>query len=255
MTNSTVESLLNHRTVRSFDPNKPVPQEILDSIIKATQQAPTTIGGQQYSVIVIQEKEKRQFIMEFAKGHGGFQKHIIDAPVFLLFLIDFYKASLVNKKENVPLKVTDSIESVLAGSVDVGIALGTAVAAAESFGLGTVCIGAIRNHNLTPLIREVKLPEYTFPMVGLCIGYPTEEAKKSTLYPRLPLNTFAHPEYYHTEVFNDFDAILDQYNSLVENSGRKFSVGSSWTGFVSFVYGKDPAAHILQNFRDQHFKI
>lgn len=255
MKNPVIETLINHRTVRSFDSNKPVSQEMLDAIIKATQQAPTTIGGQQYSVIVIREKEKRQFIMEFAKGHGGFQKHIVDAPVFLLFLIDFYKASLVNKKENIPLKVTDSIESVLAGSVDVGIALGTAVAAAESFGLGTVCIGAIRNYDLTPIIREFKLPEYTFPMVGLCIGHPTEEAKNSTLYPRLPLNTFAHQEYYNTEVFSDFDTILDQYNSLVENSGRKFSIASSWTGFVSYVYGKDPAAHILQNFRDQHFNI
>lgn len=255
MTNPVIETLLSHRTVRLFDSNKAVPQEMLDAIIKATQQAPTSISGQQYSVIVIREKEKRQFIMEFAKGRGGFQQHIVDAPVFLLFVIDFYKGSLINKKENIPLKITDSIEAIIAGSVDVGIALGTAVAAAESFGLGTVCIGAIRNNDLTALIREFRLPEYTFPLVGLCIGYPTEEGKKIKIHPRLPLNTFAHQEYYNTEVFNDFDTILNQYNSQIAHYGKKLGAASSWTEFVAQIYGNNAPMHLIQNFHDQHFSI
>lgn len=254
MTNSTVESLLNHRSIRSFDPNKAVPQDILNSIIRATQQAPTTIGGQQYSIIVVQEKQRRHFIMEFAKGHRGIQQHIGDAPVFLIFAIDFYKASLINQKENTPLKITTSIEGILAGSVDVGLALGTAVAAAESFGLGTVCIGALRNHDLTPLIQEFRLPKYTFPLVGLCIGYPTEEAKKAKMYPRLPLQTFAHPEYYNVDVFKDFDSVLDQYNQQITDSGKTLSTGT-WTEFVSRVYGNTPRTHLIENFRNQGFTL
>ncbi|SFB86113.1 FMN reductase [NAD(P)H] [Brevinema andersonii] len=255
MTNPVIETLLNHRTVLLFDPNKAVPQEILDDIIKATQQAPTAISGQQYSIIVIREKEKRQFIMEFAKGRGGFQQHITDSPVFLLFVIDFYKASLISKKENIPLKITDSIEGILAGSVDVGIALGTAVAAAKSFGLGTVCIGAIRNHDLTALISEFRLPKYTFPLVGLCIGYPTEEGKKIKIHPRLPLKTFAHQEYYNTEVFDDFDAVLNQYNRQIADHGKKLGTASSWTEFVAQIYGNNFPIHLIQNFCNQHFSI
>lgn len=92
----------------------------------------------------------------------------------MIFCLDFYRAKLAADKNNVELKITDSVESLLIGSTDVGIALGNAIAAAESFGLGTVPIGGIRR-NPQDVIELLGLPEYVFPIAGLVVGHPNEE--------------------------------------------------------------------------------
>ena len=66
------------------------------------------------------------------------------------------------------------IDTLLVGAHEVGIALEAAVVAAESLGLGTVPIGDVRK-NALEIVHELQLPEYVFPMLGLCIGYPAEE--------------------------------------------------------------------------------
>ena len=58
--------------------------------------------------------------------------------------------------------VVSQIDNLIVGANEVGIALGTAVAAAESFGLGTVPIGDIRLHAMEA-VKELNLPKYVFP--------------------------------------------------------------------------------------------
>ena len=41
----------------------------------------------------------------------------------------------------------------------------------NQLGLGTVPIGDVRK-NALEIVHELQLPEYVFPMLGLCIGYP-----------------------------------------------------------------------------------
>ena len=43
--------------------------------------------------------------------------------------------------------------------------------AAESFGLGTVCVGAMRNHP-EEVARELGLPPHVFAVFGLAVGWP-----------------------------------------------------------------------------------
>ena len=44
------------------------------------------------------------------------------------------------------------------------------VVAAESLGIGTVYLGSILN-DIEKLCELLKLPKYTFPVVGLALGY------------------------------------------------------------------------------------
>ena len=56
------------------------------------------------------------------------------------------------------------------------------VVAAESLGMGTVFLGSLHN-DAQQIIDLLELPEYTFPAVGLAVGWPNQEPQ---LKPRLP---------------------------------------------------------------------
>lgn len=117
---------------------------------------------------------------------AGGQPWIDQAPVFLLFCADFNRAKIALEEYNdTPLEITNGLESVLVGAVDVGIALGTATAAAESMGLGTVPIGAVRGKP-DELIELLKLPKYVFPVSGLVIGHPADRSAKNRVCRKQP---------------------------------------------------------------------
>ena len=247
--NQTIEQMQNRASIRSFDPNKKLSPEILEAILKAAQQSPTSISGQQYSVIVIEDDAQKDKMLEFTTFSGGrTQPHVKDCSAFLLFVIDFHKADLILKKENESLDISNSLEGLLVGSVDVGISLEAATVAAESLGLGTVCIGAVRQAT-AKIIAEFKLPSLTFPIVGLCIGYPLENTKLAPK-PRLPFHTFAHKHHYQLE---NFDLVLDQYNKdlseFMENPEFK------WTATITTYYKSMYNVHLLDLYKKQGFDI
>jgi hypothetical protein len=77
-------------------------------------------------------------------------------------------------------------------AVDAGIALSAFVAAAESRGLGTCPISAIRNH-AGAVSELLGLPDHVFPVAGLAYGWPSEPRKISH---RLPLAVTVHTDQY-----------------------------------------------------------
>lgn len=151
--NEVMDTLLSHRSIRKYK-ERPVEEEILDQIVKAVQAAPNWVNLQHVSVIAIKDKARRE---KFSELCGG-QKHIAQAPVFLVFCADFYRTWIACRQNGQPFEdAAGQIDNLIVGANEVGIALGTAVAAAESFGLGTVPIGDIRLHALEA-VRELNLP-------------------------------------------------------------------------------------------------
>ncbi len=200
--NEVMNTLLSHRSIRVFE-DQPVEGEILAQIIKAVQAAPNWVNLQHVSVISVKDKERRKKFSELC----GIQKHIAQAPVFLVFCADFYRTWLACDAKGQPFDaVINQIDNLIVGANEVGIALGTAVAAAESFGLGTVPIGDIRLHALE-VIQELNLPKYVLPLLGLCVGYPAE---KPGIKPRLPKEAVYFEEQYQ----QDLKPLLTQYDEL-----------------------------------------
>ena len=164
--NAVMKSLLSHRSIRSYQ-DRPVSEEDLTQIIQAVQAAPNWVNVQLVSVIAIKDAERRSHLSVLC----GNQKHIAEAPVFLVFGADYYRTWLACRAKGQSLDtVLEDMDTVLVGAHETGIAVGTAVAAAESLGLGTVVIGDIRQNPLE-VIAELGLPPYVFPVLGLCIGY------------------------------------------------------------------------------------
>ena len=224
--NDVVKLIQNHRSIRSFQ-NKDISEEIIDEILKSSQSMPNSINGQQTSVIIIRNKEIKSQIAHLA----GDQKWIEDAPVFLVFVMDFYKTHKAGEKTGNPQVIHESIEGTLAGSFDGGIAMGGAIIAAESLGLGIVPIGGVRK-NPAEIIELLELPKYTYPLAGLAIGYPDKNSKKK---PRMPFNTFKHNEKYHPEVLDEaIDAYDKEMEIYLKEIGREVEV--NWSTATSNVY-------------------
>lgn len=243
--NDVIKNLLSHRSIRSFQ-DKPVDEDQIDQIIQAVQAAPSWINGQQVSIIAVKDQEQRT---KFAELCGG-QKHVAEAPLFLIFCADFYRSSLAAQMENLPLGALEDIDTLIVGATDVGIALGTAVAAAESFGLGTVAIGGIRR-NALKVIEELELPPYVIPVSGLCIGHPADDPG---LKPRLPKEAVYHEEVYNKELI----PLLQQYNDvysayLAERNMTQRS--GTWTNAIASFYSKPYYGGTAEMLKHQQFPV
>jgi FMN reductase [NAD(P)H] len=235
--NEVIKTLTSHRSFRNYI-EKQVENEYIEAILSASQAAPTWIHGQQVSVVVVQDHERKQKIASLS----GNQQHINQAPTFLVFCADFYRAKLASEMENVPFEAIHDEDMLLVGATDVGIALSNAIAAAESLGLGTVPIGGIRRRPLE-LIELLHLPEYVIPIAGLCIGYSLDDPG---LNPRLPKEAFVHKESYNInqkQYLNSYNDVFKQHQ-LKKTNGQK---DSTWTKSISsFFKGK----HYNNNYPD-----
>lgn len=235
--NETIHTLTNHRSFRNYE-EKQLDNEQLDAILSAAQSAPTWIHGQQVSVIVVQDPERKQKLAALC----GNQEHINQAPTFLIFCADFYRAKKASEMEHVSFEVVNDVDSLLVGATDVGLALSNAIAASESLGLATVPIGGIRRNPLE-VIELLNLPQFVIPIVGLCIGYGLDDPG---LNPRLPQETFVHREKYNSNQ----NQALKSYNQIYKDHLLQKSNGqtdSTWTKRISSFYkGK----HYNNHYKD-----
>lgn len=241
--NRTIEIIKDHRSTRDYKADK-IEESVINEIIVAAQAMPNSINGQQTSIIVVRDVKTKAAIAEYAGG----QAWIEHAPVFLLFVTDFYKTNLAAKKNGLTQQIQTSVESTVVGAVDVGLNMGAAIIAAESLGLGIVPIGGIRN-NPQGIIDLLNLPEMTFPVAGLAMGYPNSETRKK---PRLPLNTFRHDEKYQTE---QLEKEIDNYDLLMEDYLKDINRSEeiNWSTHTSSVYQQVYFPKVLPVMNKQGF--
>lgn len=226
MNNDTLDLFNGHRSERAFS-DQPISDAVVDRVLKAGWLGPTSVNSQQVSVVVVRDPVRRARLAEIAGG----QPWVAQAPVFLVVLVDFHKPWLALQRRGIEEQVHTSVEGLVAGVLDAGIALGRIMAAAQSCGLGIVPIGAIR---LDPLavVKLLGLPQLTFPVNGLCLGHVAEPSAQK---PRLAFSTFRHDEHYRTE---GLPAAIDAYDQELlahwKHIGR--SDGETWTDSVTGYY-------------------
>lgn len=241
--NETIKVIQNHRSIRSFL-DRDIEDEVIDEILKSSQSMPNSINGQQTSVIVIKNKETKAKIAHMA----GDQKWIDEAPVFLVFIADFYKTNIGAEKNNNKQIIHESIEGTLASTFDSGLAMGGAIIAAESLGLGIVPIGGIRK-DPKGIIDLLKLPKYTYPIAGLAMGYPKDNSRKK---PRLPFSTFKHEEEYNTEnMKEDIDKYDETMEGYLREIGREQEI--NWSSNTSGIYKYVYFPKVYPTMKDQGF--
>ncbi|MBN9410815.1 MAG: NADPH-dependent oxidoreductase [Burkholderiales bacterium] len=214
--------------VRDFRPD-PVPEAWLDALLAAGQRAPTSSNLQACSVIVVRDAQLREQLATLASN----QRHVVDCPVFLVFCADLSRVALACEAQGAAMD--DTLELGLVASIDAALVAMTLAAAAETMGLASVFIGALRNHP-GDVARLLGLPQRAFAAFGLCLGWPrTPPVPK----PRLPRAAFVHEDRYDSSASEaalaDYDRQLALHyrargkettdDSWSRTTGRKFSVG------------------------------
>jgi hypothetical protein len=112
----------------------------------------------------------------------------------LVWLADLSRLDRVAQRRGEASAANRSLEMFLVAAIDAALAAQNAVVAAESIGLGTVYIGALRNPP-EDVAAVLALPPRVFPVFGLCIGHPDAQ-RPSGVKPRLPQRAVLHREQY-----------------------------------------------------------
>lgn len=187
--NEILHQILQHRSVRAFQ-SRPLPDDLLPTLVAAAQAASSSSNLQVWSVLAVQDQAHKDRLAVLARN----QDFVRQAPLLLVWLVDFSRLQAVAQQQGVKLEGADYLEALVLGSVDTALAAQNAVLTAESLGLGAVYVGALRSH-VEEVAQELRLPPHVFPVFGTAIGYPAADVP-TFIKPRLPQSAVLHHEHY-----------------------------------------------------------
>lgn len=178
--NETIKTIHNRVSLRKFA-ERNITEEDLNLILESGMRAPTAGNMMMYSVLVIRDEKKKEFLSKSCDD----QPFIATAPVVLIFLADLQRQydyfNMCNVKEycnehSLEYKGPGKSDLLLA-CCDAMAAAQNCVIAAESIGIGSCYIGDIME-NYEMHKELLNLPDYTFPIGMLVLGYYEDNFEK-----------------------------------------------------------------------------
>lgn len=210
---------LNHRSVRSYDSGREMPESLVSALIACGQSAATSSGLQLWSVVSVQDPARREEIATLC----GDQRQVRDAAWFLAFVADHARLKSAAETVGEHAAGLNYNEFFTMAVIDVALAAERMVCAAESLGIATCYIGALRN-DVAGIKRLLELPVGTAPMFGLCLGWPAA-GDQAAIKPRLPQGSIWFREKYDPHAgIGDYDSRMSEF---YESQGMKGDV--TWT--------------------------
>lgn len=213
--NETLALQLEHRTIREFT-DETVSKEILDAMFEAAKRTATSNGMQSYSIIRVTDPELKKQIAEVGK-----QAYIAREPELLIFIVDSYRNGRIALEKGYDGENHRDMDRFFQGWTDACLAAQNVVLAAESMGLGANYLGSILNDS-KKMIEILKLPELTFPVVGVGLGYPNQSPQ---LKPRMDMELRVFENRYqilddYLKAISDYDQEIQTYYDL-RNANRR----------------------------------
>lgn len=155
------EAIEKRHSVRSFDPARDVPEEMVEELLRCGCQAPSAGNVQPWRFIVVRDAELKRELAAAALGQG----FVSDAPVVIVVCTDLASHSLSYGQRGVELY---SIQ-------DTAAAIENMLLAATALGLGTCWVGAFREEEAA---RALQLVKDLRPMALIPVGYATQEGSQ-----------------------------------------------------------------------------
>lgn len=234
--NEVIRLMKSHRSIRKFT-EEPIEEHLLKEIIESAQWASSSTFVQAYSVIGIKNPEIKKRLAYLC----GEQPYVASCPVFLVFCADLHRLKMACEIHGTEM-VGEYTESFIMATVDAALASQNAMLAAESLGLGGVYIGGIRN-NPQEVSELLKLPEYVYPVFGICLGYPAEDPERK---PRLPVEIVYKEEVYDNrtdlEKIKEYDKMISEYY-VVRTKGKR---NDTWTRQMAEKMQKETRPHMKE---------
>ena len=240
--NETIKLLQSHRSVRKFT-EKPVPQEVLDELIKCGQAAATSSFIQACSVIQVDEATMRETLAKLA----GNQSYVSSAARFVVYCADMNRHKIACNMHDATMQ-SGFTEQFITATVDCALFAQNVITAAQSLGIEGVYIGGIRN-SIQEVSELLELPHLVYPVFGMCLGYP---AQNPEVKPRLPLSVILKKNRYiedDVNTINDYDHQVREYYKT-RTCGNK---ESTWSEQISEMLVKEARPHIKAYLESRGF--
>ena len=194
--NETIKVIQNLRTIRKFS-DKEIAKKDLETIIKSSVRAANSSRRQNYSIIVVDEKETLEQL--FYGGNKG-----------LVFCLDFNRLLDTAKHMGYDFDPKD-IRLFITGSIDAILAAQTATIAAKSLGIDSIFTNSVHRAKMEDVYKHFDLPEqYCFPLIALGLGYPEEEPKWKM--GRLSGPGLVHNNKYQRLTSKELDQLVKDYD-------------------------------------------
>jgi nitroreductase len=218
--NDVIASMLDHRSVRGYKPDA-VPPGTLETMVAAAQSAATSSNMQWTSVIAVSDPAKKKVLAEIA----GNQKHIEQCPLYLCWVADMTRNEMISTEQKTEFETMPWLETFMVACIDVALAAQNAVVAAESIGLSTVYIGAMRN-DPERVAKLLGLPRQSFVVFGLCVGHAADQSA-GEVKPRLPQSIVVHHNAYDANPKASERKTYD--DEMAKFAARHEMQASTWT--------------------------
>ena len=183
----TIKQILTRGSQRHFA-DKPVPDDLLKTLLACAQSAPTKSDLQQYSIIVVRDAAKLEALGAMNSGMDW----PTTAPVFMTFCADMRRLQKL-----APIRGHDhqnnNLDTFMNGVIDASLAMLSFMYAAEGSGLGCCPISQIRNQ-MDTACEIMELPAGVFPIAGFAVGWPEYETPRVSM--RLPQDVVVHYDRY-----------------------------------------------------------
>ncbi len=224
--NPVLHVLLRRRSIRKFM-NKPISDEIMNTIIEAARMAPSAVNLQTWSFGLFDKEQWRE----------KFDREMpFKAERAVIVLGDVYRM----RKTGSEFPYKPLVEYTLA-VMNASIAAYAMNIAAEACGIGSVMLsetGQTGFYNAKYLKEKLALPEGVFPLMTIVFGYPKANAPGTP--PKLPReeitfsDTYKQPDpetlrqwltqmqagYRATKIFDSFKGQLKHYLKKSDRSER-----------------------------------
>ncbi|MBT3535088.1 MAG: hypothetical protein HN478_14500 [Rhodospirillaceae bacterium] len=243
----TIDLLNNRVSIRKFK-SDPVPEDLVDQVLRAAFRAPTSSNIQSYSVVMVQDPDTREKLATLT----GNQRHVVEAPVFVAFCADLTRIEHVMAQRGHTI-VDNNMEIGLVSSIDASLVGMSAYLAAESVGLKGVMIGAVRN-DAAATARILGLPSQVYCVFGMCLGWPDEAPPQK---PRMDYSSMVHYERYGAlrdnrdmaQTVNDYDAALANHYG----GAGKTTTPDSWSHDMDKKFDPQLRDNLRQELKTQGF--
>jgi nitroreductase len=207
--NETIKTQLAHRTIRDFTDQK-IPHEVFEILIEVARRTATSTGMQATSIIRVTDPKIRTEIAKICN-----QEYVARAAELLIFIADQFRNKQIADEKRCSVETAKDMDRFFAAFTDACLMAQNIVTAAESMGLGTVYLGSIHN-DAEKICELLKLPELTFPVIGLGLGFPNQNPQiKPRMEMRLRVfeNTYAAFDRYLDEI-KEYDEEMRTYYDL-----------------------------------------
>ncbi|EHM00033.1 putative oxygen-insensitive NADPH nitroreductase [Lentilactobacillus parafarraginis F0439] len=244
--NSVLRQLMNHRSIRRFK-ERSLTEDQVDQLVAAAQHASTSTFSQQYSIISVTDPAILHELGQITL-HPWLEK----SGHYFVMVADQFRNLQIAKRAGVDPFTLHTTDKFLAAVFDTAIATENIMVAAESMDLGGTIMGSILN-DTKRVIELLQLPELTFPLLGIAIGYPADEPD---LKPRMAANLMHFQNRYRPDQGDDLKA----YDKLIASYYQKRGSNRRTETFSSHILSELGRSHqvradLFDNIKDQGFLL